>query len=299
MTPDALACNLYMRQPVATCWRGMAQGLILERRDEALPVRILAQLHPCCTDSLGEAYSLAHELGPQVELEKLPGPNRRKVSGAIVSAVRMPSGNLYTILEVRVSESLLRRFSSYRSVQRALMSYYYSYRRDSAVYPFLKRLTRLDEVEVVRSKPSMPTPAAVLGTLLYDYFRLVDEVKIYRDVVARLEPLARNAGAIGAGVEDVRQAVEVVKTQLEALLAKVDSMTSILLRLADRTAMLQKLLEGYNQPELRPVKVVAEQVAEAVEELSRAAQDIRSLPSFAQGNPWLELLSRGRQGGQR
>jgi hypothetical protein len=284
----------------------MAQGLLLEeggagapaRRGVVSPVRILAQLHPRYRDYLDEAYILAHELGPRVELEKLSGPRRREVAGAIISAVRMPSGNLYTILELRVSEGLLRRFSSYSSLQRALMEYY-SYRRDGAILPFLRRLTRLDEVEVLKSKPLMPTPATLMGALLYDYFRLVDEVKTYRDVVARLEPLARNAGAIGAGVEDVKQAVEVVKAQLEALLAKVDSMTSILLRLADRTAMLQKLLEGYNQPELRPVKVVAEQVAEAVEELSRAAQDIRSLPSFAQGNPWLELLSRGRQGGQR
>jgi len=248
-------------------------------------------------DLLTDAQLLARAVGAmgvEVKVLKKSGRGSRALSGEpTVSLLRMPSGHRYVLIDDRSNTRLQKSLSYHRSLKQALLEYYLR-KRDMPLRSFLKEVD-LDSVVIEQYKPVPPPPSSVLGVILYDYFRVAGEISTYRDIVGRLESLARSAGAIGEGVEDLRRAVEGLRAALEAVAVKLDAMQATLIRLSDRTLLLQKLLEQYKQPELQPVRLLADEVARATEELRQTAEELRSLPSFAQGNPWLEVLSRGRQ----
>jgi len=219
---------------------------------------------------------------------------RSRPKDSTFALVRMPSGNRYII-----TDGILRRprnyefLFGYSDIKRGLMRWAFE-KRDNALYYFLSNvpLERITIEQVTNFKPRI---SSLLGLIIFDYFRVVDQLDIYKKMESQLEMLTKKASSIDSNTQDILRGIDDLKTSIEMLLTTVQTMRDMMLRMSDRLMMVQNLLEKMNTPE---AKVVREIINTTIQDISKTQEEakttIDNLPSFARDNPWINILSRGR-----
>jgi cell division protein ZapA (FtsZ GTPase activity inhibitor) len=221
---------------------------------------------------------------------------RRKVHAkeVTVALVKMPSGNRYIL-----TDAILRRPSNikftfgYEDVRSGLLRWA-RLKRDLALYAFLSNVP-LDRIGIEYTSNFKPRIDSILGLIVFDYFKIVDQLEIYKKMESQLELLTKKATNIDSNTQDILRGIDDLKTSMEMLLATVQTMRDMMLRLSDRLMMVQNLLEKMNTPEARVAREIINTTIQDINKTQEEAKTtVDNLPSFARDNPWLNILSRGR-----
>ncbi|WP_288005829.1 hypothetical protein [Thermofilum sp.] len=221
---------------------------------------------------------------------------RRKVHAkdVTVALVKLPSGNRYILTDaiLRRSNSLEFTFG-YEDARSGLLKWA-RLKRDMALYAFLSNVP-LDRITIEYTSNFKPRIDSLLGLLVFDYFKIVDQLEIYKKMESQLELLTKKATSIDSNTQDILRGIDDLKTSMEMLLTTVQTMRDMMLRLSDRLMMVQNLLEKMNTPE---AKVAREIINTTIQDINKTQEEAKTtvdnLPSFARDNPWLNILSRGR-----
>ncbi|MCI4408921.1 MAG: hypothetical protein JHC26_07495 [Thermofilum sp.] len=221
---------------------------------------------------------------------------RRKVHAkeVTVALVKMPSGNRYIL-----TDAILRRPNNtkltfgYEDVRSGLLKWA-RLKRDVALYAFLSNVP-LDRITIEYTSNFKPRIDSILGLLVFDYFKIADQLEIYKKMESQLEVLTKKTTSIDSNTQDILRGIDDLKTSMEMLLTTVQTMRDMMLRLSDRLMMVQNLLEKMNTPE---AKVAREIINTTIQDINKTQEEAKTtvdnLPSFARDNPWINILSRGR-----
>jgi hypothetical protein len=211
-----------------------------------------------------------------------------------LALVRMPSGNYYII-----TDGILRKprnfdfMHGYKDVKRGLMRWA-TEKRDSTLYYFFSS-TPLERITIEHVTNFNPRISSLLGLVAFDYFKVADQLEIYKKMERQLEALTKKTTDIDSNTQDILRGIDDLKTSMEMLLTTVQTMRDMMLRMSDRLMMVQSILERMNAPEARVAKEIINTTIQDISKTQEEAKTaIDSLPSFAKGNPWISILSRGR-----
>jgi hypothetical protein len=244
---------------------------------------------------VAEVARLASMIDSVPSFVKLHNKKYRTVpKDSTMALIKMPSGNYYII-----TDGILRRPRNfeltfgYKDVKRGLMKWALE-KRDKTLYNFFSN-TPLERITIEHATNFNPRISSILGLIVFDYFKIVDQLEIYKKMESQLELLTKKATNIDSNTQDILRGIDDLKTSMEMLLTTVQTMRDMMLRLSDRLMMVQNLLEKMNTPE---AKVAKEIINTTIQDINKTQEEAKTtvdnLPSFARDNPWLNILSRGR-----
>jgi len=244
---------------------------------------------------VAEVARLASMIDSVPSFVKLHNKKYRTVpKDTTLALIKMPSGNYYIITDgiLRKPRSFEIMFG-YKDVKRGLMKWALE-KRDNTLYYFFSN-TPLERITIEHATNFNPRISSLLGLIVFDYFKVADQLEIYKKMESQLELLTKKTASIDSNTQDILRGIDDLKTSMEMLLTTVQTMRDMMLRLSDRLMVVQNLLEKMNTPEAR---VAREIINTTIQDISKTQEEAKNtvdnLPSFARDNPWLSILSRGR-----
>jgi hypothetical protein len=244
---------------------------------------------------VAEVARLASMIDSVPSFVKLHNKKYRTVpKDTTLALIKMPSGNHYII-----TDGILRKprnfelMFGYKDVKRGLMKWALE-KRDNTLYYFFYN-TPLERISIEHTTNFNPRISSLLGLIVFDYFKIADQLEIYKKMESQLEVLTKKTTSIDTNTQDILRGIDDLKTSMEMLLTTVQTMRDMMLRLSDRLIVVQNLLEKMNTPE---AKVAREIINTTIQDINKTQEEVKTsvdnLPSFARDNPWLNILSRGR-----